>query len=39
LKEKEVEKDDNEERQTGEGKETRQDSELKKTRMEIPGLY
>jgi hypothetical protein len=37
LKEKEEEKDRDEERQTG--KETRLDSELKKTRMEIPGLY
>jgi hypothetical protein len=38
LKEKEEEKDDNEERQTWKGeKETR--SKLKKTRIEIPGLY
>jgi hypothetical protein len=41
LKEKEIEKDDDEERQTwkGKGKKTRLDSELKKTRIEIPGLY
>jgi hypothetical protein len=39
LKEKEEEKDDNKERQTGrEGKRTRIDSKLKKTRIRIPGL-
>jgi hypothetical protein len=38
LEEKEEEKDDNEERQT-ERRETRIDSELKKTRIGIPGLY
>jgi hypothetical protein len=39
LKEKEEEEDDDKERQTGKGKETRLDSELKKTRIGIPGLY
>jgi hypothetical protein len=39
LKEKEEEEDRDEERQTGKERETRLDSELKKTRMEIPGLY
>jgi hypothetical protein len=39
LKEKEIEKDDDEERQTGKKRKPRQDSELKKTRIEIPGLY
>jgi hypothetical protein len=39
LKEKEEEKDDDEERQTGKEVNRRQDSELKKTRIEIPGLY
>jgi hypothetical protein len=38
LEEKEEEKDDNEERQTERG-ETRIDSELKKTRIGISGLY
>jgi hypothetical protein len=38
LKEKEIETDDDEERQTEKG-ELRQDSELKKTRIGIPGLY
>jgi hypothetical protein len=38
LKEREEEEDDDEERQTGRGK-SRQDSKLKKTRIEIPGLY
>jgi hypothetical protein len=39
LKEREKEKDNDEERQT-EGKENpKQDSELKKTRIRIPGLY
>jgi hypothetical protein len=39
LKEKEEEKDGDEERQTGRERKTRLNSELKKTRMEIPGLY
>jgi hypothetical protein len=39
LKEKEEEKDDDKERQTGEEWKTRQDSELKKIRIGIPGLY
>jgi hypothetical protein len=39
LKEKEEEKDSDEERQTGREMKTRLDSELKKTRIKIPGLY
>jgi hypothetical protein len=39
LKEKEEEKDRDEERQTGMERKPRQDSELKKTRIGIPGLY
>jgi hypothetical protein len=39
LEEKEEEKDGDKERQTGMERETRQDSELKKTRIGIPGLY
>jgi hypothetical protein len=39
LKEKEEEADRDEERQTGREKKTRQDSELKKTRIRIPGLH
>jgi hypothetical protein len=39
MEEKEKEKDDDEERQTGKERKTRQDSELKKTRIGIPGLY
>jgi hypothetical protein len=39
LKEKEVEEDDDEERQTGKERKPKQDSELKKTRIGIPGLY
>jgi hypothetical protein len=39
LKEKEEEEDGDEERQTGKEGKTRLNSELKKTRMEIPGLY
>jgi hypothetical protein len=39
LKEKEEEEDGDEERQTGKERKTRQDSELKKTRIRIPGLY
>jgi hypothetical protein len=39
LKEKEEEKDRGKERQTWKGRETRLDSELKKTRIGIPGLY
>jgi hypothetical protein len=39
LKEKEEEKDRDEERQTGWERKTRLDSELKKTRMEIPGPH
>jgi hypothetical protein len=39
LKEKEEEEDDDEERQTGKERKTRLDSELKKTRIGIPGLY
>jgi hypothetical protein len=38
LKEKEEEKDETKKGRL-EGKETKTDSELKKTRMEIPGLY
>jgi hypothetical protein len=39
LKEKEIEEDDDEERQSGKERKTRMNSELKKTRMGIPGLY
>jgi hypothetical protein len=39
LKEKEEEEDRDKERQTGMERKTRQDSELKKTRIGIPGLY
>jgi hypothetical protein len=39
LKEREKEEDDDEERQTGKEEKTRLDSKLKKTRIEIPGLY
>jgi hypothetical protein len=39
LEEKEEEKDGDEERQTGRRKKPRQDSDLKKTRIGIPGLY
>jgi hypothetical protein len=39
LKEKEEEEDRDEERQTGEERKTRLDSELKKTRIRIPGLH
>jgi hypothetical protein len=39
LKEEEIEEDDDKERQTGEERKARQDSELKKTRIGIPGLY
>jgi hypothetical protein len=39
MEEKEKEKDGDEERQTGKERKTRQDSELKKTRIGIPGLY
>jgi hypothetical protein len=39
LKEKEEEEDRDEERQTGKERKTRLDSKLKKTRIEIPGLY
>jgi hypothetical protein len=39
LKEKEEEKDIDEERQTEGERKPRLNSELKKTRMEIPGLY
>jgi hypothetical protein len=39
LEEKEIEKDNNEERQTGKEEKPKQDSELKKTRIGIPGLY
>jgi hypothetical protein len=39
LKEEEEEEDRNEERQTGKEGKPRQDSELKKTRIGIPGLY
>jgi hypothetical protein len=39
LKEEEVEKDNDEERQTGKERKPKQDSELKKTRIRIPGLY
>jgi hypothetical protein len=39
LKEKEEEEDGDKERQTGKGNETRLDGELKKTRIEIPGLH
>jgi hypothetical protein len=38
MREKEQEMDDDNERQTEKGKK-RQDSELKKTRIGIPGLY
>jgi hypothetical protein len=38
LKEKEIEENDDEERQTGKEGKTRLDSELKKTRIGIPGL-
>jgi hypothetical protein len=39
LEEKKEEKDRDGERQIGEERKTRLDSELKKTRIEIPGLY
>jgi hypothetical protein len=39
LKEKEEEEDRDEERQTGKERKTRMNSELKKTRIGIPGLY
>jgi hypothetical protein len=39
LKEKEEEEDGDKERQTGTERKPRLNSELKKTRMEIPGLY
>jgi hypothetical protein len=39
LKEKEEEEDRDKERQTGKERKTRLDSELKKTRIGIPGLY
>jgi hypothetical protein len=39
LKEKDIEKDDNKERQTGKERKPELDSELKKTRIGIPGLY
>jgi hypothetical protein len=39
LKEKEEEEERDEERQTGKERKTRLDSELKKTRIGIPGLY
>jgi hypothetical protein len=39
LKEKEIEEDDDEERQAGKERKPRLNSELKKTRMGIPGLY
>jgi hypothetical protein len=39
LKEKEEEEDGDKERQTGKERKTRLDSELKKTRIGIPGLY
>jgi hypothetical protein len=39
LKEKEEEEDDDKGRQTGKERKVRQESELKKTRIEIPGLY
>jgi hypothetical protein len=39
LKEKEEEEDRDEERQAGKERKTRLNSELKKTRMRIPGLY
>jgi hypothetical protein len=39
LKEKEEDEDGDEEGQAEREGKTRQDSELKKTRMEIPGLY
>jgi hypothetical protein len=39
LKEKEIEEDDDEERQTGKERETRLNSELKKIRIGIPSLY
>jgi hypothetical protein len=39
MEEKEKEKDGDEEKQTGKERKTRQDSELKKTRIRIPGLY
>jgi hypothetical protein len=39
LKEKEEEEERDEERQTGKERKPRLDSELKKTRIGIPGLY
>jgi hypothetical protein len=39
LKKKEEEKERDEERQTGKERKTRLNSELKKTRIRIPGLY
>jgi hypothetical protein len=39
LKEEKEEKKDDEGRQTGRERETRMNSELKKTRMRIPGLH
>jgi hypothetical protein len=39
LKEKEEEEDGDKERQTGMKRKPKQDSELKKTRIGIPGLY
>jgi hypothetical protein len=39
LKEKEIEEDDDKERQAGRERKPKLDSELKKTRIGIPGLH